>query len=107
MRRSSWLVLVIAGIALLLLGGRAFTALFVNKAWFAALNAEPVFWEQVTNTVLWRGGSGRKTWRSTGNVPLQPASTASATAAPTARVAFPIRPVPKLPTTTESPLQKN
>ena len=56
MRRSSWIVLVVAGVAALLLGGRAFTALFVNKAWFAALNAEPVFWEQVQDTVMWRGG---------------------------------------------------
>ena len=56
MRRSSWIALVIAGVAVLLLGGRAFTALFVNKAWFAALNAEPVFWEQVQDTVIWRGG---------------------------------------------------
>ncbi|MEO7359513.1 MAG: UPF0182 family protein, partial [Gemmatimonadaceae bacterium] len=56
MRRSSWIAVVVTGIAVLLLGGRAFTALFVNKAWFAALNAEPVFWEQVQDTVLWRGG---------------------------------------------------
>ena len=56
MRRSGWIAVVVAGIAVLLLGGRAFTALFVNKAWFAALNAEPVFWEQVQDSVLWRGG---------------------------------------------------
>lgn len=56
MRRSSAVFLVIAAIALLLLGGRAFTALFVNKAWFAALNAEPVFWEQVQDTIMLRGG---------------------------------------------------
>ena len=56
MRRSSLIVLVVAGIAALLLGGRAFTALFVNKAWFAALGAEPVFWEQVEDTAIWRGG---------------------------------------------------
>lgn len=56
MRRSSLVFLAIAAVALLLLGGRAFTALFVNKAWFAALGAEPVFWEQVLDTVLLRGG---------------------------------------------------
>ncbi|MEO7363071.1 MAG: UPF0182 family protein, partial [Gemmatimonadaceae bacterium] len=56
MRRSSAVFIGIAAIALMLLGGRAFTALFVNKAWFAALNAEPVFWEQVQDTVILRGG---------------------------------------------------
>ncbi|MEO7999895.1 MAG: UPF0182 family protein, partial [Gemmatimonadaceae bacterium] len=56
MRRSSLVFLAIAAVALLLLGGRAFTALFVNKAWFAALSAEPVFWEQVQDTALLRGG---------------------------------------------------
>lgn len=56
MRRSSLVFLAIAVVAFLLLGGRAFTALFVNKAWFAALGAEPVFWEQVQDTMLLRGG---------------------------------------------------
>ncbi|MEP6834754.1 MAG: UPF0182 family protein [Gemmatimonas sp.] len=56
MRRSRWIISIVAGIAVLLLGGRAFTALFVNKAWFAALGGEPVFWEQVQDIALWRGG---------------------------------------------------
>lgn len=56
MRRSSWVILVVAATALLLLGGRAFTALVVDNAWFAALNAEPVFWEQMKDTVMLRGG---------------------------------------------------
>lgn len=56
MRRSSLIFLAIAAVALLLLGGRAFTALFVNRAWFAALSAENVFWEQVQDTIMLRGG---------------------------------------------------
>ncbi|MGV3709703.1 MAG: UPF0182 family protein [Gemmatimonas sp.] len=56
MRRSSWIFLALAAVAFVLLGGRALTALFVNKSWFAALGAEPVFWQQVQDTVLWRGG---------------------------------------------------
>lgn len=56
MPRSSWVILGVTAVALLLLAGRAFTALVVDNGWFAALNAEPVFWEQMTNTVLLRGG---------------------------------------------------
>lgn len=56
MRRNGWIVTSIVAIALLLLGGRIFTALFVNKLWFAALGAEPVFWEQIQDTALLRGG---------------------------------------------------
>jgi uncharacterized membrane protein (UPF0182 family) len=56
MRRSSWIFLAIAAVAFILLGGRALTELFVNKSWFAALGAEPVFWQQFQDTVLWRGG---------------------------------------------------
>ncbi len=49
-------MLAVVCVAAFLLGGRALTSLFVNKAWFAALGAEPVFWEQVQDTALWRGG---------------------------------------------------
>jgi len=56
MRRSSWVIFAITATALLLLGGRAVTALVVDHAWFAALNAEPVFWEQIQDTAMLRGG---------------------------------------------------
>lgn len=56
MRRSSWVILAVTACALLLLGGRALTALIVDNAWFKALNAEPVFWEEFENTLLLRGG---------------------------------------------------
>lgn len=56
MRRSNWVILAVLATALLLLAGRALTALFVNHAWFAALNAEPVFREQIIDTVWLRGG---------------------------------------------------
>ncbi|MDQ6612887.1 MAG: UPF0182 family protein [Gemmatimonadota bacterium] len=42
--------------AAILLGGRWVTALFVDRGWFAALNAEPVFWEQTFDTFALRGG---------------------------------------------------
>ena len=56
MRRSSWIALAIATLAALLLAGRIVTELVVNRAWFSALNAEPVFWEQFTDSVILRGG---------------------------------------------------
>ena len=56
MRRSSWVFLVMATLAVVLLGGRAATGLFVDHGWFTALNAEPVFWEQTVDSLLLRGG---------------------------------------------------
>ncbi|MEP6763140.1 MAG: UPF0182 family protein, partial [Gemmatimonadaceae bacterium] len=56
MRRSSWVVLIVAGLATVLLGGRTVTALFVDRGWFAGLNAEPVFWEQTIDSLALRGG---------------------------------------------------
>jgi uncharacterized membrane protein (UPF0182 family) len=56
MRRSSWIALAIATLAALLLAGRTVTELVVDRAWFSALNAEPVFWEQFTDSVILRGG---------------------------------------------------
>ena len=55
MRRSGWVVLIVAGLAALLLGGRAVTGLFVDRGWFAGLNAEPVFWEQTFDSFALRG----------------------------------------------------
>ncbi|MBL0172421.1 MAG: UPF0182 family protein [Gemmatimonadaceae bacterium] len=62
MRLRSLLVLSIAVLAVLLLGGRALTALVVDHAWYTAMGVPGVFWERVTDTlalqgVAWLAGS--------------------------------------------------
>lgn len=57
MGARSWLVLGIAVAAVLLLVGRTVTALFVDHAWFEAMGAPSLFWEQVLDTALLQGGA--------------------------------------------------
>lgn len=56
MRRGSWFALAVAGLAAVLLAGRAVSELFVDRAWFSVMHAEPVFWEQFTDSLYLRGG---------------------------------------------------
>lgn len=52
-----WLIVLAAVAAVLLLVGRTVTALFVDHAWYAAMGAPTLFWEQVVNMVLLQGGA--------------------------------------------------
>ena len=49
MRLRSWLVIALAAIAILLLTGRAVTALVVDHAWYVAMGVPGIFWEQLTD----------------------------------------------------------
>src|SRR3954463_16624461 len=55
-RRGSWIALAVATLAALLLVGRGVSALVVDRAWFSALGAEQVFWEQFSDSMFLRGG---------------------------------------------------
>ncbi|WP_434480667.1 UPF0182 family protein [Gemmatimonas sp.] len=57
MRARSLLVIVVAVAAVLLLVGRTATALIVDHAWFEAMGAPSLFWEQVIDTLLLQGGA--------------------------------------------------
>lgn len=57
MRLRNWLVVAVAVVAALLLAGRAVTALVVEHAWFSALDASGVFWEQLSDSLLLQGGA--------------------------------------------------
>ena len=48
---------IVAVAAVLLLVGRTATAMFVDHAWFEAMGAPALFWEQVTDTALLQGGA--------------------------------------------------
>jgi uncharacterized protein len=52
-----WLILGVAVAAVLLLVGRTATSLFVDHAWFEAMGAPSLFWEQVIDTALLQGGA--------------------------------------------------
>ena len=55
MRLRSWLVIALAAIAILLLTGRAVTALVVDHAWYVAMGVPGIFWEQLTDAFLLQG----------------------------------------------------
>jgi uncharacterized membrane protein (UPF0182 family) len=55
LRRGSGIALAVATLAILLLAGRAVSELVVDRAWYSALNGEPVFWETFTDSVILRG----------------------------------------------------
>jgi len=55
MRFRNWLIIAGGIIAILLLVGRAASALVVDHAWYAALGAPNVFWEQLTDGLLLQG----------------------------------------------------
>ncbi|MCC6243836.1 MAG: UPF0182 family protein [Gemmatimonadaceae bacterium] len=57
MRARSGVVVVIAVVAILLLAGRAVTALVVDHAWYVAMGIPTVFWERVSATALLQGGA--------------------------------------------------
>jgi hypothetical protein len=57
MRARGLLVIVVAVAAVLLLVGRTATALIVDHAWFEAMGAPSLFWEQVIDTLLLQGGA--------------------------------------------------
>lgn len=57
MRARGWLLIAVAIAAVLLLVGRTVTALYVDHAWFAAMDAPSLFWEQVIDTALLQGGA--------------------------------------------------
>ncbi|NCW45926.1 MAG: hypothetical protein EBV77_10785, partial [Gemmatimonadaceae bacterium] len=53
----TWMVVFVAVAAVLLLVGRTATAMFVDHAWFEAMGAPSLFWEQVIDTALLQGGA--------------------------------------------------
>ena len=57
MRLRTWFVAAVAILATVLLAGRALTALVVEHAWYDAMGASRVFWEQVIDTTLLQGGA--------------------------------------------------
>jgi uncharacterized protein len=57
MRARSGVVVVVAVLAILLLAGRAVTALVVDHAWYVAMGIPKVFWERVSSTVFLQGGA--------------------------------------------------
>ncbi len=57
MRIRTWLVVALGVLAVLLLAGRAVTALVVDHAWYDALSVPWIFWEQLLDTVLLQGGT--------------------------------------------------
>lgn len=52
-----WLIVLAAVAAVLLLVGRTVTALFVDHAWYEAMGAPTLFWEQVVDMALLQGGA--------------------------------------------------
>ncbi len=57
MRVRTWLIVAIGALAILLLAGRAATALVVDHAWYAAMGVPGVFWERLTDATLLQGGA--------------------------------------------------
>jgi uncharacterized membrane protein (UPF0182 family) len=57
MRVRRWLFLAVAVLAVVLITGRALTSLVVDHAWYSAMGAPGIFWEQLTDTVLLQGGA--------------------------------------------------
>lgn len=57
MGARTWMVVIVAVAAVLLLVGRTATAMFVDHAWFEAMGAPALFWEQVIDTALLQGGA--------------------------------------------------
>jgi uncharacterized membrane protein (UPF0182 family) len=57
MGARAWMGVIVAVAAVLLLVGRTATAMFVDHAWFEAMGAPALFWEQVTDTALLQGGA--------------------------------------------------
>ena len=57
MGTRGWLIVLAAVAAVLLLVGRTATALFVDHAWFEAMGAPTLFWEQVVDMALLQGGA--------------------------------------------------
>ncbi len=57
MRARGWLLIALATAAVLLLLGRTVTALVVDHAWYVAMGAPALFWEQVTDRLLLQGGA--------------------------------------------------
>jgi uncharacterized membrane protein (UPF0182 family) len=53
-----WLIAAAAGVALLLLLGKALAGVYVDYRWFSALGAEAVWWARVENLMILRGLSG-------------------------------------------------
>lgn len=57
MGARGWLVVIAAVTAVVLLVGRTATALYVDHAWFEALGAPTLFWEQLLDSALLQGGA--------------------------------------------------
>lgn len=57
MRARSGVVVIVAVLAILLLAGRAVTALVVDHAWYVAMGIPQVFWERVSSMVFLQGGA--------------------------------------------------
>jgi uncharacterized membrane protein (UPF0182 family) len=57
MRARSWFLIGLLVVAVLLLVGRTATALIVDHAWFAAMDAPALFWEQVIDALVLQGGA--------------------------------------------------
>jgi uncharacterized membrane protein (UPF0182 family) len=53
-----WLIAAAAAIALILLLGKALAGVYVDYRWFAALDAEAIWWARVENLLILRGLSG-------------------------------------------------
>jgi len=53
-----WLIAAAAGVAFLLLLGKALAGVYVDYRWFSALGAEAVWWARVENLMILRGLSG-------------------------------------------------
>ena len=53
-----WLIAAAAGVALLLLLGKALAGVYVDYRWFSALGAESVWWARLENLAILRGLSG-------------------------------------------------
>jgi hypothetical protein len=56
-RARGWLLLAVTLAVVLLLVGRTATVLYVDLAWFAAMGAPSLFWEQVLDRALLQGGA--------------------------------------------------
>ena len=57
MSRRRWLALAIAGVAFFLLAGRLIAALWVDRAWYAALGADSLWRTMVAHTLAARAGA--------------------------------------------------
>ncbi len=57
MRFRTWLIIAGGIVAILLLAGKTASALVVDHAWYVALGAPAIFWEQLTDGLLLQGGA--------------------------------------------------